>query len=157
MKNNAITAALLAAGLVNSVIPASAQGLSGQLRRPTHGPQPPQQRSGSDLKYRSRTVFYQPDGRLVVDVDSSEQLFDSAQDCDRYTTDRLKAAVNDANGKAHVLGDSVFMPGDGSGYVWFGCIHPSDLNSEAYKKYTDVKMTPERAEQMKRFPDFGDR
>lgn len=103
-------------------------------------------------KFLSQVVFYDPSG--AMQAGKGDQLFDTASECDRHTTAKMRAAISQTPGGAKILGKTVFLPNDGSGYVWFGCIRLRDLNTPPFAKYVDIKMTPDRARSMERFPNF---
>jgi hypothetical protein len=110
-----------------------------------------QQQAADYSKYLSVTVMYQANGE--AEINSEGQVFRSTQDCDRFIGMRMNAAQQ--QGSFTLLGNTVLEANDGSGYIWYGCIHLSDRNSEAYLRYIDIPMTEQRGRMLKRFPTLG--
>lgn len=107
----------------------------------------------TDTRYLSDAVQYVANGEMSWSKSLDSSPFATAADCDRFTDAKLANLVRQLGGR--VLGSSIWAPPDASGYLWFGCVHPSDVGTNAFTKYIDIRMTPEKAKAMERFPSLS--
>lgn len=108
------------------------------------------QQAWSDASYLATITEYQANGEMISN--KVGQTFDTAAECDRYMAAQLRIAAGNERQLGRVLGKAVYAPADGTGFVWFGCIHPNDARSEQFVKWKATKMTLERARTIGRFP-----
>lgn len=110
------------------------------------------QQSQLEQKFVFAMVPYAPNGEMIGVA--GETAFDTAAECDRYTSDMIKRAKQTIRGT--LVANSVLVPDNiTDGYAWFGCFRNSDQSLPAFTKYFDTKMTSDRATQMARFPDIS--
>ena len=120
-------------------------------------PPPPTAQDLADAKRRTKflneIVSYSPGGEMQVG--RGDHIFDTAADCDRHVSLVISNVIRNIPG-SKLLGSSVVMAGDGSGYAWFGCIRVGDLGTKAFEQYIQATMSPSRAKAMQRFPNLND-
>lgn len=101
-------------------------------------------------RYMLQTFNYTASGEMIRGGADEYNLFDTQAECSAFVDSRIKAVLNDS--RLRRVGSTVLVGTDGSGWLWIGCVHPSDVRTQEFADYFDTRMTKERAKTMPRFP-----
>lgn len=105
-------------------------------------------------RYIYEQAIYAPGGEFAASTNGVP--FENAQQCNRHVTVeilRARARVLTRGMVTSYHGKSVLLGTDNSA-IWFGCVRYEYYESPEYLRFVNVRMSPQQAARMSRFPEF---